>query len=83
LDRTEIDHARRNPPAGTPAAVRGRYIREFALEGDDVTANWRAVYLKSKDGERRVIRLDSFQSPTAEGQSTARRKSRKGDASGG
>ena len=83
LDRTEIDHARRNPPAGTPAAVRGRYIREFALEGDDVTANWRAVYLNAKDGERRVIRLDSFQSPTTEGSSTARRKSRKGDASGG
>ena len=33
LDRTEIDHARRNPPAGTPAAVRGRYIREFARRG--------------------------------------------------
>jgi proteasome accessory factor A len=83
LDRPEIDHARRNPPAGTPAAVRGRYIREFALEGDDVTANWQAVYLNSKDGERRVVRLDSFQSGTAESSSAARRKSRKGDASGG
>ena len=75
LDRTEIDHARRNPPAGTPAAVRGRYIREFALEGDDVTANWRAVYLNSKDGDRRVVRLDSFQSPAADGPSTGRKKS--------
>ena len=75
LDRTEIDHARRNPPAGTPAAVRGRYIREFALEGDDVSANWTAVYLKSQDGERRVIRLDSFQSPAADQSSTGRKKS--------
>ena len=83
LDRTEIDHARRNPPAGTPAAVRGRYIREFALEGDDVSANWRAVYLKTQDGERRVIRLDSFQSPAGESATATRRKSKKGDASGG
>jgi proteasome accessory factor A len=75
LDRTEIEHARRNPPAGTPAAVRGRYIREFALEGDDVSANWTAVYLKSQDGERRVIRLDSFQSPGGEAQSAGRKKS--------
>jgi proteasome accessory factor A len=75
LDRAEIEHARRNPPAGTPAAVRGRYIREFALEGDDVTANWRAVFLGSHDGRRRVVRLDGFQSALAEGPTSARKKS--------
>jgi len=83
LDRAEIDHARRNPPAGTPAAVRGRYIREFALEGDDVAANWRAVYLKTHDGKRRVIRLDGFQPAGGDAAAPTRRKSRKGDASGG
>ena len=75
LDRSEIDHARRNPPAGTPAAVRGRYIREFALEGDDVTANWRAVFLRESGGGRRVVRLDSFQQPAEGGPSTPRKKS--------
>jgi hypothetical protein len=64
LQRAEIDHARRNPPAGTPAAVRGRYIREFGLEGDDVSANWRAVFLGSREDGRRVVRLDSFAAPT-------------------
>jgi hypothetical protein len=64
LQRSEIDHARRNPPAGTPAAVRGRYIREFGLEGDDVSANWRAVFLGSREDGRRVVRLDSFSTPT-------------------
>lgn len=83
LSRAEIDHARRNPPAGTPAAVRGRYIREFGLEGDDVTANWRAVFLVSEDGGRRTVRLDSFQQPANEGSSAGRKKSRKGDSSGG
>ena len=66
-----------------PARRRGRYIREFALEGDDVSANWTAVFLKSQDGERRVIRLDSFQSPAGEASTLTRRKSKKGDASGG
>jgi proteasome accessory factor A len=81
LTRAEIDHARRNPPAGTPAAVRGRYIREFGLEGDNVTANWRAVFLGTDEGGRRVVRLDSFQQPAAEGSSAGRKKSRK-DAGG-
>jgi proteasome accessory factor A len=79
LERAEIEHARRNPPAGTPAAVRGRYIREFGLEGDNVTANWRAVFLASNDGGRRVVRLDSFQQPPAEGSSSGRKKTRNPD----
>ncbi|MEX2174513.1 MAG: proteasome accessory factor PafA2 family protein [Pirellulaceae bacterium] len=82
LDRAEIDHARRNPPSGTPATARGRYIREFALEGDEVTANWRAVFLNPPDGPRRVIRLDGYRKPLGDGSSAGRRKSRR-DASGG
>lgn len=56
----EIEHARRNPPAGTPATVRGRYIREFAGGSDPVSANWQAVYIGSGRGAK-VIRLADFQ----------------------
>ncbi len=73
LQRAEIDHARRNPPVGTPAAVRGRYIREFGLEGDDVSANWRAVFLGSREDGRRVIRLDRFTTP-ADGPAPVKKK---------
>ena len=59
LERGEIDHARRNPPAGTPAAVRGRYIREFSDEEDSISANWHAVFL-GHGRELKVVRLDRF-----------------------
>lgn len=75
LDRSEIDHARRNPPAGTPAAVRGRYIREFAGDEDEITANWHAVYLGRGSGAK-VVRLDRYRMGPA-GQNLARKKSRR------
>lgn len=56
----EIEHARRNPPSGTPAAVRGRYIREFAGGSEPVSANWLAVYIGSGRGMK-VVRLANFQ----------------------
>ena len=66
LDRDEIDHARRNPPAGTPAAVRGRFIREFADDDDsEIAANWHAVYL----GHGRDRPLPSTQQNSAQGSS--------------
>ena len=74
----ELRHARRNPPSGTPASARGRYIREFAVEGEDVTANWRAIYIGSRFAHRRVIHLVR-QEAKSSGKS-ARRKKRK-DAS--
>jgi proteasome accessory factor A len=80
LARTEIEHARRNPPAGTPAAIRGRYIREFALDDDTVAANWRAIFLSPQNGPRRVIRLDSFSAGAAESSAGGKRKrQRKGE----
>jgi proteasome accessory factor A len=73
LSRDEIDHARRNPPPSTPAAVRGRYIREFAAEGSSISANWHAVYL-THDGETKVVRLDQYQAATAGRGGNSRRK---------
>lgn len=74
LDRSEIDHARRNPPAGTPAAVRGRYIREFAADDAEVAANWHAVFLGS-GRELKIIRLDRYELSSSGSSASARRKS--------
>lgn len=57
LEADELERARRNPPAGTPATVRARYIREFAGGDIPITANWQAVYLGS-GANKRVISLD-------------------------
>jgi hypothetical protein len=77
LERSEIDHARRNPPAGTPAMVRGRYIREFSGDDIEVAANWQAVFLRHPDGGRRVIRLDGALQPAGKSTESTRRKPRK------
>ena len=79
----EIDHARRNPPSGTPAAVRGRYIREFGLGDDHVTANWRAVFLTPKDSPRRTIRLDRVAPSSADNSGPPRRHKTQRKDSGG
>jgi len=60
LAEEEVEYARRNPPAGTPATIRGRYIREFAGGSEPVSANWQAVYIGSGRGAK-VIRLGAFQ----------------------
>jgi hypothetical protein len=77
LSRREIDHARRNAPAGTPAAARGRYIREFAVDEDGIAANWRAIFLREPDGTRRRVDLDRFQAATSLPANLPRRKARK------
>jgi Pup amidohydrolase len=59
IDSVAIEHARRNPPPGSPAAVRGRYIREFAADDEGISANWVAVYL-GMGRDTRVIRLDRY-----------------------
>lgn len=82
LHPTEIDHARRHPPRGTPAAVRGRYIREFASDEDEISANWQAVFLGRGYGAK-VIRLDRFQLGPSEPEDSPRaRTARSEDASG-
>jgi len=74
LERGDIDHARRNPPAGTPAAVRGRYIREFSDDDEAVSANWQAVFL-GHGRETKVVRLDRFRLGSAEREAPGRKKS--------
>ena len=75
LDQAEIDHARRNPPAGTPAAIRGRYIREFTDDDDSVSANWQAVYIGgSRDSK--VVRLDRYHMGASEPVENQRKKAR-------
>lgn len=59
LGEDEIEHARRNPPVGTPATVRGRYIREFAGGSEPISANWQAVFIGAGRGAK-VIRLSGY-----------------------
>lgn len=59
LEHGDIEHARRNPPPGSPAAVRGRYIREFGADDEPITANWHAVFL-GHGREAKVVRLDRY-----------------------
>ena len=83
LDRDEIEHARRNPPAGTPAAVRGRYIREFAADDEEIAANWHAVYL-GHGRDCSVVWLDRFRQRSVDAIADAPRElPRPEDASGG
>jgi Pup amidohydrolase len=81
LDESEIDHARRNPPLGTPAAVRGRYIREFSDEEDAISANWQAVFL-GHGREAKVVRLDRYHLGSPE-QASPRKKSARRENAGG
>jgi len=51
----EVSKAIRSPPAGTPAAVRSSYIREFGGT-PDLRVNWDAVFLGRRFNPK-VIRL--------------------------
>jgi proteasome accessory factor A len=52
----EVLEAMTSPPGGTPAAVRGRLIREFAGSSPAVRASWCSVIVPDGSGTR-VIRL--------------------------
>ncbi|QDU30329.1 Depupylase [Anatilimnocola aggregata] len=54
LAPAEIDYALRNPPTGTPATVRGRYIREFSGGEEAIAVNWQRIYLGSGRKERQI-----------------------------
>jgi proteasome accessory factor A len=41
----ELDRAVRNPPPGTPASARGRYIREFAEGSLPFRVNWNSIVI--------------------------------------
>lgn len=55
----ELDRATRNAPAGTPATMRGRYIREFARGQELLQVNWKTVTIGRGWGAR-VIRLARY-----------------------
>jgi hypothetical protein len=74
LERSEIDNARRNPPLDTPAAVRGRYIREWAADDELIAANWQAVYL-GEGRDCKVVRLDQYHVRPAEPVASERNRS--------
>lgn len=78
LDPAEIEYAVRNPPSGTPAAVRGRYIREFAGGDEPIQVNWRNIFLGNRRN-RRQVDLSRYRpiSPTAPRGTT--RKTRRKD----
>jgi hypothetical protein len=67
IDDEEIDRAKRNPPEGTPAALRSHYIREFSDGDEPLRVTWRAIYL-GKGWRTRCIPLvrntKPIQSPT-------------------
>ncbi|WP_254510335.1 proteasome accessory factor PafA2 family protein [Anatilimnocola floriformis] len=77
LGPAEVEYATRNPPSGTPATVRGRYIREFAGGDEMIVVNWRRIYLGS-GRKRRSIDLSLYrpvaQSPTRPSNRKSRRK---------
>lgn len=55
----EVERAMRCPPSGTPASVRGQFIREFAGGDSPVTANWHSVFL-GRGRRRRIIKLSDY-----------------------
>jgi hypothetical protein len=66
LNDDEIEHAIRNPPADSPAAARGRYIREFAVGGAPLKVNWDYVFLPRGGWTLQAIALRRFQRPRTE-----------------
>lgn len=56
----QIAHAIRNPPADSPAAARGRYIREFAVGGAGLKVNWDYVFLPRGGWTLQAIALGRF-----------------------
>lgn len=56
LDEAEIERATRIPPSDSPAATRGRYIREFAGGLAPVRASWSYIYLR-RGRQLQTIRL--------------------------
>jgi Pup amidohydrolase len=52
----ELQRAMRNAPAATPAAVRGRYIREFADGDVPLRVDWQSIQL-GEGKERHVVPL--------------------------
>jgi proteasome accessory factor A len=59
VDETSIELAMRWPPSDTPAALRGRSIREFTGGDTRVSANWHDVIIRSGRTRRRIRLISS------------------------
>jgi proteasome accessory factor A len=58
-DDSQIDWAIRTPPPDSPAATRGRYIREFSSGPQPLSVNWDFVFL-GRGALAKVVRLARF-----------------------
>ena len=58
-DDAEVEQATRFPPADSPAATRGRYIREFSRGPDAIRVNWEKVVI-GRGWRAKVVRLAAF-----------------------
>jgi hypothetical protein len=59
VDVEEAERAIRTPPAGTPATMRGHYMREFSSDATELTVNWKKIVMTSRSGTK-TIRLDRY-----------------------
>ena len=62
VSEEELQRAMRTAPAGTPAALRARYIREFADGDIPLTVNWKRVEV-GRGRTAKVIHLDRVAVP--------------------
>ena len=53
---SDVEFAIRNPPGGTPAAARSRFLREFSVDDETVQASWQAVWI-GRLFRRRALRV--------------------------
>lgn len=67
IGEEEIERATRMPPADTPAAARGHYIREFSGGTEALTVDWRHVVLGSGKA-RRTVQLSGRRRIVSEGE---------------
>lgn len=59
LEDAAIERAMRNPPSGTPATTRGRFIREFASGATLLRASWHAIFI-GRGREGKTVPLHKF-----------------------
>jgi proteasome accessory factor A len=69
VDPQEAERAMRLPPSDSPAALRGRLIREFVSGEEPLAVNWRMVRIGRGVGAK-TYRLADYQSEHAERPST-------------
>ncbi len=59
VDLNDIERAVRTPPSGTPATMRGHFIREFSSDATELSVNWKKVLIAGRS-RTKTIRLDRY-----------------------